>query len=441
MSRITLRRRVAEPQKLRATGFFAVLMALMLVLAGCGGGESQESADGKIELTVWASRSYYVPPDEFKSFMAEHPNIVIKWDVKDSDDILQQMQRMQSANQKLPDVIQDEVQLARAYHDAGVVMPIDDQMKKWQQEDAASYDLVLPSAWEEARIDGQTLGMSITANFDVLYYNTEWAKQAGVQFPVRTYDDLFAAAQKLKAARPDKFPFSIQALAGEGVTALLNMFVGAGVPFDGATPDLKSPQAQYILDWFKRARDEGLIPPDAISWGEAESRGVFVSGDAALLIDGFTTAGDFADVGGFDYGTSWSNTLLPAETGKGHSGTRASSARTWYISSGTEHPDEAGLVLRYIAATPQLVGQATHGGVPPRQTEAINSPELVKAWPFFSEDLKQAFINSTPRPSALNAGEVEDVLEQLFGEIVQGTDQSPQQLADKYQPQLDALGG
>ena len=251
--------------------------------------------------------------------MSEHPNIVIKWDVKDSDDIMQQMQRMQSANQKLPDVIQDEVQLARAYHDAGLVMPIDDQMKKWQQEDAASYDLVLPSAWEEARIDGQTLGMSITANFDVLYYNTEWAKQAGVQFPVRTYDDLFAAAQKLKAARPDKFPFSIQALAGEGVTALLNMFVGAGVPFDGATPDLKSPQAQYILDWFKRARDEGLIPPDAISWGEAESRGVFVSGDAALLIDGFTTAGDFADVGGFDYGTSWSNTLLPAETGKGHS--------------------------------------------------------------------------------------------------------------------------
>ena len=254
--------------------------------------------------------------------MAEHPNIVIELDIKDSDDIMQQMQRMQSANQKLPDVIQDEVQLARAYHDAGLVMPIDDQMKKWQQEDAASYDLVLPSAWEEARIDGQTLGMSITANFDVLYYNTESAKQAGVQFPVRTYDDLFAAAQKLKAARPDKFPFSIQALAGEGVTALLNMFVGAGVPFDGETPDLKSPQAQYILDWFKRARDEGLIPPDAISWGEAESRGVFVSGDAALLIDGFTTAGDFADVGGFDYGTSWSNTLLPAETGKGHSGTR-----------------------------------------------------------------------------------------------------------------------
>src|SRR5262249_46214652 len=97
MSRISLRRRAAAPQKLRATGFFAVVTALTLVLAGCGGGETQQSADGKIELTVWASRKYYIPPDQFKSFMAEHPNVVIKWDVKDSDDILQQMQRMKSA--------------------------------------------------------------------------------------------------------------------------------------------------------------------------------------------------------------------------------------------------------------------------------------------------------------------------------------------------------
>ena len=110
------------------------------------------------------------------------------------------------------------------------------------------------------------------------------------------------------------------------------------------------------------------------------------------------------------------------------------------ISSGTEHPYEASLVLRYLASTEQLVGQATNGGVPMRQTEALNDPRLLEAWPFFTEDLKQAFINGTPRPSALNAGDVEDVLEQMFGEIVTGTDQSAKQLADKYQPQLDASG-
>ena len=53
-------------------------------------------------------------------------------------------------------------------------------------------------------------------------------------------------------------------------------------------------------------------------------------------------------------------------------------------------------------------------------------------------------LRAVPRPacwrdSTLPIGLSPDELEQLFGEIVQGTDQSPQQLADKYQQQLDAL--
>jgi len=42
-------------------------------------------------------------------------------------------------------------------------------------------------------------------------------------------------------------------------------------------------------------------------------------------------------------------------------------------------------------------------------------------------------------PASQNTGEVEEVLEQLWGEIVQGTDKSPEDLAQQYQEQLDAL--
>ena len=231
MSRISLQRRAAGPQKLRATGFFAVLMALMLVLAGCGGGESQESADGKIELTVWSSRSYYVPPDEFKSFMADHPNITVKFDVKDSDDSLQQMQRMKDAGQKLPDVVQEEAQLVPAFMQSGLIIPIDEQLERWKTEDAELFTKILPETWDETRIDGKATGMSITANFDVLYYNSQWVKDAGVALPAKTYDELFADAEKMKAVHPDKAAFAVQALAGEGVTTLLNFMIGSGVPF------------------------------------------------------------------------------------------------------------------------------------------------------------------------------------------------------------------
>jgi hypothetical protein len=72
-----------------------------------------------------------------------------------------------------------------------------------------------------------------------------------------------------------------------------------------------------------------------------------------------------------------------------------------------------------------------------RQTEAINDPRLVEIWPFFNEDLKAAYLGSTPTPAGPNAGDVEVILEQMFGEIVVGTDQTAEELAAKYQPLLD----
>jgi hypothetical protein len=107
------------------------------------------------------------------------------------------------------------------------------------------------------------------------------------------------------------------------------------------------------------------------------------------------------------------------------------------VVAGSEHPDEAALVLRYIADTQNLIEAAGNGSVPMRQTEAIDSPELLDIWPFFNDDLKEAYLGSSPTPAGPNAGEVEAILEQMFGEIVVGTDKTAEQLAEEYQPQLD----
>jgi hypothetical protein len=84
-----------------------------------------------------------------------------------------------------------------------------------------------------------------------------------------------------------------------------------------------------------------------------------------------------------------------------------------------------------------LVAAVFEGSVPMRQTEAINDPSLAEYWPFFTEELKQVYLDSAPVPAGPNAGSVEEILEQLFGEIVVGTDMTGAELAAKYQPQLD----
>ena len=159
----------------------------------------------------------------------------------------------------------------------------------------------------------------------------------------------------------------------------------------------------------------------------------FISGDAGLILDGFTTAGDFNDVGDFTYPDVWNLTPVPVSEG----GVALNAARTWAVLAGSENPDAAALILRYIAETENLVAAAGNGSVPMRQTEAIEDPRLQEFWPFFTEEVKEAYLNSTPTPVGENAGEVEAILEQMFGEIVVGTEKTAEELAAEYQPQLD----
>jgi ABC-type glycerol-3-phosphate transport system substrate-binding protein len=360
-------------------------------------------------------------------------------DVQANDDILQQLQRMQDANQPMPDLVQDDTFLIEAYNAAGLVMPFDEQMQRWEEEDPEEFANILPIAWEENVLDGETLGSSLTANFDILYYNVPWFEEAGFDpSTIDSLDGVLEALRAAQAARPDGIPLTVQALPTTGVTLLKTFLSAAGAPFEGAVPDLQSPGGIYTLEWFLTAAEEGLMPSDAISWDEDQARGVFLAQDAAMILDGFTVAGDLGEEPGFDYETVWSVIPVPAsQTGAQKDGNQISNARTWFLTSGTEHPYEAGLAMRYVNET--LVDAAANGSVPMRNSRHLADPRLDEIWPFFTEPLREAYIASDSVPAGLNGGDVEAVLEAMFGEIVVGTDKTAQELADEYQPQLDEL--
>ena len=411
--------------------------------AAGGGGATEQLAsclesEEPVELLVWGSRDYYLPPDRFESFQEQYPHITINWDVQANDDILQQLQRMKAAGQKMPDIIHDDTFRVAEYQTAGLLRPVDDLMAQWEEEAPEQFNAILPLTWEENEIEGQTWGMAIMANFDIVYYNVPWFEEAGVEPPFATFDDLYAAMVQMKEARPDSIPLTVQALAGEGVTTLLTTASAAGVEFDGTVPDFTSEAGQYILDFYIRAAADELLPPEAISWGESEARGAFIRGDAGMILDGITVAGDFNQVGDFNFEEDWATTLLPTETtAGGASGQRITSARTWMVTSDTEQPCEAGLVMRYIADEEILLDTLEGGAVPMRHTEALDRAQEVL--PLFTEELKQGFLEAGTVPAGANAGEVENILEQLWGEIVTGQATDAQALADKYQPQLDPL--
>jgi len=441
----------------------ALLLALGLVIAACAGddadttttavgGDTATTADGgdtdttagggdaeAVDIVIWVTRDYYIPPDGFESFMADNPGINVTWDVQANDDILQQFLRMRDAGQPLPDVLGAEDSfLIASYVEAGLLESHDEIATTWEAEDPEQYGHLLPLVWDETALDGVKYGASITANFDVLYYNAEWFEEAGVTVPFDSLDAVLDAMRAMKTARPDSIPMTVQAQAGQGVTTLKTMLAAAGVEYTEAVPDLMSDAGIYTINWFLQAAQEELLPPEAIAWGEDESRGAFVSGDAGLILDGFTTAADFGAAEGFAYPDQWSLTPVPlSQSGSGQDGVALSAARAWAVVAGSEHPDEAALVLRYIAETDNLIDAAGNGSVPMRQTEAIEDPRLQEIWPFFNDDLKAAYLGSSPTPAGPKAGDVEVILEQMFGEIVVGTDKTAEELATEYQALLD----
>jgi ABC-type glycerol-3-phosphate transport system substrate-binding protein len=156
-----------------------------------------------------------------------------------------------------------------------------------------------------------------------------------------------------------------------------------------------------------------------------------------MILDGITVAGDFNQVGDFNFEEDWATTLLPTQTESGLSGNRITSARTWMLASDVEHPCEAGLVLRYIADEQVLLDTLEGGAVPMRHTQALEQAQDVL--PLFTDELQEGFLEADTVPAGPNSGEVENILEQMWGEIVTGQATDAQALAEKYQPQLDPL--
>ncbi len=429
----------------------AALIALALALTACDSGttdpgaETTESENGgttgeQVDLLVWSSRPFYVPEDEFAGLMDEYPNLNVTYDVYPNDDIIQQLQRARDAGQRLPDVILDDSPMTAAYYDLDFLLPIDDLVAQWEEEDPELYNKISPNVWQDGMHNGELVGMPTIGQFDLLYYNIPWFEEAGVTTPVESWDDLLEAARALEAARPDDTPMSVQFVSGEGINDRLAFMAAIGVPFEEGLPDLTSEQGTYVIDWYMTLAEEGMLAEDAIAWGEAEARGAFIGQRTGMIIEGLQTAVDFIETPDFALDEQWGVMPLPKTRSGGEpEGETIIASRDWHILSSTEHPYEASLVLRYVAETPQVIGQVTQGGAPGRQSEAIASPEIAEFWPFFDEELQEVYMNAVAAPAPDEAAEMQRILETMFQEIVTGTGETAAEMAARYQTELDAL--
>ncbi len=113
--------------------------------------------------------------------------------------------------------------------------------------------------------DGNFYGICFHIGAAVMFYNTELCEQAGVDYTaIKTWDDYYAAGQKLKAAAPDKYWASVEAGDVWHFWPLVRELGGDMVTAD-ATPSIASPEFAQALEYNRKLINEGIatIAPGA----------------------------------------------------------------------------------------------------------------------------------------------------------------------------------
>lgn len=439
----------------------ALLVVVLLFAVACAGDETgdengaevdqdgdQTEATGddgdEVELTVWFSREYYVPPQEqLDRFEEENPGVTLNVDVQPADDLFQQLIRMNDAGQELPDVVQLDNFLQPAVAEAGVVVPIQDIVDTWQEEDPELYDQVAEVVWEEGTHDGELVGMANTASMEEVYYRPDWLEEAGVDDPgPETWEEVVEQARAIAEVQPDATPFGWWATRGSGANHVFASMTAMGIEFDGAIPNLTSDAGEYWIEFVQTLSGEDLMHPEAIAWSDDEMRGGFVGSNVGMMLDSIPTSLDLTEAG-LEAGEQFALVPMPdSRSGDAEDGVITAPARSFHVTGAAEdHKDVAGRFLRFLMDTEVATAVTLQGGDPPRQSGVLESDEFRAEYPAWTDESVEAFQQAGAFPGGIEFPEAQEVMERFNQEVVDNPDADPSALAEEWQAEFDGVAG
>ncbi|MET9433272.1 sugar ABC transporter substrate-binding protein [Streptomyces sp. NPDC006551] len=268
----------------------AVAAVAAATLAGCGlgdpsgtdGGDAAGGGEvkGKVSLQTWALKPKFTAYMEgvIDAFEKKHPGVQVEWLDQPGEGYSEKV-LSQAAGGSLPDVVNLPPDFA---------LPL---AKRSMLLDVAAADPKLAADYVEGGIDayrfaGHTgvYGYPWYLNTDVNYWNSELFTRYGLdpKKPPADLDQLINAARTVKR-KSDGSVYLMSRKPG------LMDFANAGVKLmsdDGKSFTFNTPEAAALLDKYRAAFKEGLLPQDVLTETYAGNTKLFNSGTAA-----WTTAG------------------------------------------------------------------------------------------------------------------------------------------------------
>ncbi|WP_147803723.1 ABC transporter substrate-binding protein [Alkalicoccus halolimnae] len=425
--------------KLWSAGILAVSCA---ALAACGGNDNAEGEtsgnngggeDGEETVVrVWFGREDFIPADNFEQFHEDNPDIRVETDVVPLEQAVSDFMRNHSAGND-PDIVQ-------VFHDnvgtmvsQGTLMEMDEYIAQWQEEDPESFDKILDQAWDIAGWEDTSYGMGIHVGPYWHVYRQDWFEEENLEIP-ENYDQLLDAARTLDNDERDGYAI----VGGREHPAwwLSTLFVSMGGEYsDSGLPQLDTEAGHYLIEFYQTLMAEELIDPSAISWSSGEMRGAFIGGNAAMAPIGDNIFPLIQEE--MEYGEEWTAAPQPARPGMEGENEHELWGWPMMVSSNTEHPEEVMEVFKYLSDS-EIVSEVANRYQPTTNQEVMSSDEYQEAKPW-AADFEEAFAEAIIMPSHINQGEVHQILLDVMQEALQNPERDAEEIAQEFQPELDAL--
>ena len=287
-----------------------------------------------------------------KEYETAHPGYTVTLEPiqADENDYYTKLTLMNRSGSTAPDVMYEDTFLINSDIQAGYLAPLDAYLAKWSDwnefTDAAKNSAV--------GADGKTYGVPMGTDTRALYYNKTLFKEAGLPVPwePKTWADVLAAAQQIKAKLPGVTPLNVYSGkgAGEGATmqGLEMLLYGTGNElYDSSTKQWtpSTPGMLSSLDFIKQIYTTGLAPDveDALNpnFGTTVATELIPEGKLAIDLDGSWVPGNWTSTGTKPW-PAWSTTMgeapMPTENGQAPGSTSMSGG--WTLAVGAHAPDK-----------------------------------------------------------------------------------------------------
>lgn len=380
-------RRALQPL-LRAT---SIALLTLLAAASCARGDAARDAEGRVRL-VFSGSSLGAEGEllgrQLARFEEENPGIAVELR-RTPDDASQRHQLfVQWLNARMgePDVLQLDVVWTAEFAAAGWIRALDGE--------AANLSGFARAAADASRWRGRVHARPWFVDVGLLYRRTDLVPDEPA-----TLAELSAEAHRAGRAGGPRYGLVLQAARYEGLmTGFLELLAAHGgrILDDSGAVVINDPAAVAALTSFRELMRAGVIPREALTWHEEETRFAFQNGEAVFMRNWPYAAALLADTATSRVAGRFAVGPMPATVAGRPASTLGGALLA--VNAHSAHAVEAQQLLVFLTAPQQMRERAAALGQWPARETLFGDAAVRDALGVDSDAARRSIANAVARP-------------------------------------------